>query len=259
MQKGEIVLLELTGRELESGKVFETSNAEVAKKEGVFSETARYAPNPVVVGKGRMIQGVEEELLKMNVGEEKKIILEPSMAFGDRKPELVGIVPLKEFTARKLQPFPGLIVDVNGNAGRVQSVSGGRVRVDFNSDLAGKTVEYELKIVKKLETPVEKAKAIMGKLLGLKLEELEAEFKAEGGELEIELPESIEKMKEIILMKQFLKKELAEDIPEAKKISFKGTPVIEGPAGPDHSAEQEGHSHEGHDHSHEGYEHAHKH
>jgi len=250
MQKGEIILLELTGRELESGKAFETSNAQTARNEGIFSETARYAPNPVIVGKGRMIQGVEEELLKMKVGEEKKIILEPSMAFGDRKPELVGIVPLKEFTSRKLQPFPGLVVDVNGNAGRVQSISGGRVRVDFNSDLAGKTVEYELKIVKRLETPVEKAKAIMGKLLGLKPEELKAEFKAESEELEIELPESIEKMKEILLMKQFLKKELAEDIPEAKKISFKGTSVTEEHSSPGHAPGHEGHSHEGIEHSH---------
>lgn len=220
MQKNDVILLEITGRELETGKVFETTSSETAKKEGIFSQNSKYKPTALVVGKGRMIQGVEEALLEMNVGEERKITLEPEKAFGQRRSDLVGIVPLKEFAARKLQPFPGLVVDINGNAGRVQSVSGGRVRVDFNNDLAGKSVEYVLKVVKKLEAPEEKARALVSKVLGLESEP-SIEFVKESSELLIELPEEIEHMKEASLLKQFLQKELSGDIQEVKKVSFK--------------------------------------
>jgi len=220
MQKGDIILLEMTGKDSESGKVFETTSEETAKKEGAFSQNSRYRPTALVVGKGRMIQGVEEALLEMKVGEERKLTLGPEKAFGERRPDLVGIVPLKEFIARKVQPFPGLVVDVNGNAGRIQSVSGGRVRVDFNNDLAGKTVEYELKIVKKLEDPEEKAKALVSKVLGLE-KEIPMQFNKEASELVIELPAEVEHLKEIAMLKQFLQKELSEDIPELKKVSFK--------------------------------------
>ena len=41
MQKGDVVLVELTGREAESRKVFETTSEEVAKKEGAFAQDWR--------------------------------------------------------------------------------------------------------------------------------------------------------------------------------------------------------------------------
>ena len=217
MQKGDIVLVELTGRGLENGKVFETTSEEIAKKEGISSQQAVYKPTPIVVGKERLIKGLEEALLEMNVGEERKITLGPEKAFGNRRPELVGIVPLKEFTSRKVIPFPGLIVDVNGNAGRVQSVSGGRVRVDFNNDLAGKTVEYEIKIIKKLEGSEEKAKALLEKLLRLK----EVKAFLNGEELSVELPEQAQGMQHLEILKKALEQEIKESIPEIKKLTFK--------------------------------------
>jgi len=217
MQKGDIVLVELTGRELESGKVFETTSEQVARKEGILSQQTAYKPTPISIGKERLIKGLEEALLEMNVGEERKITLDPEKAFGQRRPELVGIVPLKEFTSRKVTPFPGLVVDVNGNAGRVQSISGGRVRVDFNNDLAGKTVEYEIKIIKKLEGTEEKAKALLEKLLGLK----EIQASVNGEELIVELPEQAQKMQHLELLKKVLEKEITESIPEIKKLTFK--------------------------------------
>lgn len=243
MQKGDIILIELTGRELESNKVFETTSEETAKKEGFFSKQASYKPTPVVVGKSRLIQGLEEALSQMKEGEQRKLVLEPEKAFGERRPDLIGIVQLKEFTNRKIAPFPGLVIDINGSAGRVQSISGGRVRVDFNSDLAGKTVEYEIKIVKKLENSLEKAKAILEKLLNLK-EEIQAT--ENNGELIVELPEEVRKMKHLDILKNVLEQEIKESIPEIKKIEFKGEPI---------ATEQE-HEHV-HEHSHEHHEHEH--
>ena len=79
--------------------------------------------------------------------ETKNIVLEPAHAFGERNPQLIRVLPLSEFTKNKVSPIPGTIVNANDMLGKVQSVSGGRVRVDFNPDLAGKKVEYEIKVV----------------------------------------------------------------------------------------------------------------
>jgi len=93
VQKGDIILVELTGRDAESRKVFETTSEETAKKEGIASSNAIFKPTPVIVGKERLIKGLEEALLEMNVGEERKITLEPEKAFGERKPLVHGPDP----------------------------------------------------------------------------------------------------------------------------------------------------------------------
>ena len=51
-----------------------------------------------------------------------------------------------------------------GNAyGRVQSVSGGRVRVDFNHALAGREIEYEIKVENEITNKKEIAETIYEK------------------------------------------------------------------------------------------------
>ena len=217
MQKGDIILVELTGRDAESRKVFETTSREIAEKEGIFSENAIYKPIAIIVGKQALAKGLEKAIEEMREGEERKLSLMPEEAFGERKQELIGIVPLKEFQNRKIKPFPGLIVDLNGNAGRVQSISGGRVRVDFNNDLAGKQVEFEVKVLKKLETAEEKAKALVEKLLG----RLEAKIKIQEEEAEIELPEEAQKSGHLKVLEKIIEKEILENVKELKKVKFK--------------------------------------
>jgi FKBP-type peptidyl-prolyl cis-trans isomerase 2 len=46
-----------------------------------------------------------------------------------------------------MTPYPGMIVSVNRLRGKVLSVSGGRVRVDFNHPLAGKTLRFDVEVV----------------------------------------------------------------------------------------------------------------
>jgi hypothetical protein len=73
-------------------------------------------------------------------------------------------MPLSEFTKRDLQPFPGMVVEIDNQKAKVQSVNGGRVRVDFNHELAGQTLTYDFKVVKILKTPQEKLDALAGDL-----------------------------------------------------------------------------------------------
>jgi FKBP-type peptidyl-prolyl cis-trans isomerase 2 len=163
VKEGSIVEVNYTGKVAASNTVFDTTVEKRAIEAGIFNEKAGYKPVVVVVGENELLRGLDSALKGMRVGEQKKITLRPSEAFGERNPKLVRVLPLKEFKRQKMQPVPGLIVEANGRQGKVQSVSGGRVRVDFNHPLAGKELEYELKIEREINNAKEQVTALFEK------------------------------------------------------------------------------------------------
>jgi FKBP-type peptidyl-prolyl cis-trans isomerase 2 len=167
MQEGSIVEVNYTGKVVLSNEVFDTTVEKKAVDAGIFNERAKYRPVAVIVGESELLKGLDEALKGMNVGEEKKVVLKPADAFGERNPKLIAVLPLREFKRQKMQPVPGLVVEVNGRQGKVQSVSGGRVRVDFNHPLAGKELEYELRVEKELKGAKEQVQALFEKYFGM--------------------------------------------------------------------------------------------
>ncbi|QQR92893.1 MAG: peptidylprolyl isomerase [Candidatus Iainarchaeum archaeon] len=164
MQKGEIISIEFTGKDVTTGNVFDTTNEELAKKSKIYAQNQKYGPVIVSVGNGEVLPGLDHALQQMKAGETKTVKLTPKDAFGERNPDLVKVLPLNEFKKHNVSAVPGTVVNVNDMHGRVQSVSGGRVRVDFNPDLAGRELEYELKVIKQFSTNEEKAHAIAQKI-----------------------------------------------------------------------------------------------
>jgi FKBP-type peptidyl-prolyl cis-trans isomerase 2 len=160
MQKGDFIKLSYIGR-LETGEIFDLTDEEVAKKEGIYNPNIKYGDLPVIVGANFLVKGLDNAMLKLNVGDKKDIELKPEEGFGQRNPELVRTVPKKAFKDQRVEPRPGMIVDFGGMKGRIQSVDAGRVRVDFNNPLAGHTVKYHIEIKEKIEEPAEKIKAIL--------------------------------------------------------------------------------------------------
>ena len=163
MQKGDLVSIEFTGKDISTGKVFDTTNKEKAQQNGIFVEKQMYGPVIVQVGNGELLKGLDSALNEMKSGESKTITLKAKEAFGERNLDLVKVLPLNEFKKHNVSAVPGTVVNVNDMHGRVQSVSGGRVRVDFNPELAGRDVEYELKVLKQFSTNEEKVQALAQK------------------------------------------------------------------------------------------------
>ncbi len=184
-----MVLLEFSGRELTNNRVFDTTSEQEARQAGLYNEGAKFRPVPVVVGHGDVLPALDVALAEMKEGESSTLKLPPEKAFGERRKELVVVAPLQAFLSRKINPVPGLIVDLNGAPGRVQTVSGGRVRVDLNSDLAGKEVEYTLKVAKEIVGAVEKAQALAEKFFPLRGGK--AETRLESGVLKVRLPKEL--------------------------------------------------------------------
>ncbi|MEK6923825.1 MAG: peptidylprolyl isomerase [Candidatus Micrarchaeota archaeon] len=162
----------------------------------VFEKTSK--PVLLELGARQVVPGFEEELLKTNVGEAKSLTLEPTKAFGERREDLIALVPLTQFKQSGVSPTPGQQVELDGRPCRVQSVNGGRVRVDFNHPLAGKSVEYSFKIEEKLSTPEDKLSVLCQEGLpgcGLKLE---------GGVVMITAPAAVRKDAKFLVAKLYV-------------------------------------------------------
>ena len=184
MKEGSIIEIDYTGKAVLTGNVFESTNEKKAIAAGIFSKENQYKPMVVVVGEGHVLQGLETALKEMKKGEEKKFLVKPEEGWGERKAGNIAVVPLKEFKKEKMQPFPGLVVEINGRQGKIQSVNGGRVRIDFNHPLAGKELEYELKIVREITAPKEQIEALYKKYFYMVADE---EKKLKIGQADVEV------------------------------------------------------------------------
>ena len=189
MKKGDIVKVSFTGKDKQTGTIFDTTDEKTAKTAGFDAEKRKFEPVVVVVGNGELVQGLDEALLDMKLGEEKTIEVPPAKGFGERDPKKVGLMALQEFKKRKLNPVPGMIIEADGRYGKVQSVSGGRVRVDFNPDLAGKTLEYKFKVEQQFTKTEEQVQVLLEKFFSrakelpkAKLENDVLEVRAKGGD-----------------------------------------------------------------------------
>ncbi|RLJ04856.1 MAG: peptidylprolyl isomerase [Candidatus Aenigmatarchaeota archaeon] len=152
MKKGSFVKIDYIGKiSDEHGEIFDLTKKDVAEKNKIYNPKIKYAPAPVIVGAGFIIKGLDEALEKMKVGEKKKIKVPAEKAFGPRKKELIKVVPESAFKNQKYSPRPGMVVDFGGTKGRIQSVTAGRVRIDFNNPLAGKDLFYEVEIKEEIK------------------------------------------------------------------------------------------------------------
>ncbi len=161
ISKGDIVRVDFDGYVADGGELFDTTNAETAREKDVFNEKVQYGPIPVLVGGGRIFPGLDEALEGAEVGKKSEVEIPPEKAAGQRDPKLVEMIPIREFQKQDVQPRVGMEVNVKTKVGIITAVTAGRVRVDFNRRLAGKTLKYDFTVISKVEGSEDKVKAIV--------------------------------------------------------------------------------------------------
>jgi FKBP-type peptidyl-prolyl cis-trans isomerase SlyD len=161
VKKGDFIRLDYTGRIQETNEVFDTTNQEVAEKEEIITEGKTYGAIPIVVGGGHILPALDDAVEGMDAGEEKKVEVSPENGFGKRDPNLLQMVPMREFKKQGIKPQVGMAITSEGHTGIIRTVSGGRVTVDFNHELAGKSLEYQVKVEDIIEDDTEKVKAMI--------------------------------------------------------------------------------------------------
>jgi FKBP-type peptidyl-prolyl cis-trans isomerase 2 len=146
---GDTVTIEYTGR-LDDGTVFDTSRAAVAADSELDDEDRDFTPLTVDIGAGRIIEGLEEALVGLDVDDEDTVTIEPAKAYGDRSEDRIVSYDAAEFTAmiEGTEPTVGTRVETeDGLPGEVVDVDDDVVRVDFNHELAGETLEFDVEVV----------------------------------------------------------------------------------------------------------------
>jgi FKBP-type peptidyl-prolyl cis-trans isomerase 2 len=170
ISKGDIVWIDYDGWVVSPNgtrTLFDTTRAETAKKESVFDEKKVYAEFPIIVGHGRILPGLDEALVSAEIGKEITITIPPEKGAGERDPKLVELRPLREFLKQEIHPEVGMEVSLGGRKGTITQVTGGRVRIDYNNPLAGKTIQYSFRVARKAESTEDKLRAILEMDYGL--------------------------------------------------------------------------------------------
>jgi peptidylprolyl isomerase len=133
---GDRVKIEYTGT-LDDGTVFD-SNVD----QGSLLEFE--------VGGGQVIKGFDDAILGMQEGEEKQFSISPADAYGEHDPTLIQKVP-KEVFPPDAELVPGLLFEAGLPTGEkvpavVTAIEGGIVVVDLNHPLAGKRLNFKIKL-----------------------------------------------------------------------------------------------------------------
>ncbi len=122
----------------------------------------------IVLGEGHLFPGVEDDIRGKEVGDGGSVVVTAEEAFGEYDEEEVRTV-----SADKIDDddrFPGARIQIDGQQGVLETIIGGRARVDFNHPLAGEDIEYEYEILDVVEDDLEQARGLMNMFLDLDLE-----------------------------------------------------------------------------------------
>ena len=101
-------------------------------------------------GVGQVIAGLEKRIINMKVGEATQFIVPAAEAYGEYDPNAIQTLPIKQFEGiddlkvglqiqaqdENDQPIQFIVKEINET----------EVTVDFNHPLAGKDLEYKIKI-----------------------------------------------------------------------------------------------------------------
>jgi peptidylprolyl isomerase len=161
VQDKSMVYLDFVAKTKDDGIVYDTTLLEVAKEEGLFRENDRYEPALVVVGWNWLLSAVEDELIGMKIGESKTIEVPPEKGAGLRDTNKIKLIAKVKLAKQGAKGYKGEEIKFGNERGIVTSDLGRKVRVDFNSPFAGKTLIYDVTIKEIISDKIEKLKAVL--------------------------------------------------------------------------------------------------
>ncbi len=222
LSKGDFVLVEYEVRVKETGELLDTTSEEEAKKAGIYDASERYGPRLVIIGEGRLVKGLEKALEGMNEGEEKEVEIPPEEAYGPRDPSKIKIIPLARLARLGITPEPGKVVEIDGKMAVIRSITGGRVLVDFNHPLAGKTLKARVKVVKVLKDVAEKIKhLILRRVVKLSPDDVNVAYKPNEKLVEIKLADKALEVSDLQIAKRIIVAEISRFMRgEVEKVRF---------------------------------------
>jgi peptidylprolyl isomerase len=220
-EKGNFILIDYTAKVKETGEIFDTTVEDVAKKEKLYKEGEIYEPKLIAIGEGWVLKALDENLLNLELSKPAPVEISPDKAFGSRDPEKVRLVPLRRLTAKGITPQLGSRVEFEGKLAVIRTIGAGRVQLDFNPPLAGKTLVYEVTVQKKLETQEEKIRALIHRRIpAVDIAKFEFKVDEQPKEVEVNMPEEAFYIEGVQIAKRGIATDLQKYFPEVTAIRF---------------------------------------
>jgi len=117
----------------------------------VFDSSRNREPFEFTLGEKTVIDGFENAVIGMEVGEKKRITIPPEEAYGPHLQELVIVVP-RDRLPDDLEAVVGMVLELHSDDGRsmsarVTELDGESVTLDANHPLAGESLTFEIELM----------------------------------------------------------------------------------------------------------------
>jgi peptidylprolyl isomerase len=219
VKPGDFLLVNYTLKVKESGETVDTTYDAVAKDAHLHREDSTYGPRFIILGEGWLPKGLEDSLVGLDIGKETTVELPPDKGYGTRDPAKMRLVPLRRFREQGV-PSPGAQIELDGRAAIVRAVGAGRVQVDYNHPLAGRTLIYEVLIEKVVDDDTEKVLNIISKRIP-EVDKTKFNVSRDSSDLTIEVPEEAFYLSGLQVAKKSVTSDLQKYFPNIETISFR--------------------------------------
>jgi len=223
--KGSLILVDYTAKVKDTDEVFDTTIEEDAKKHSIYEQNVKYQPKLVSIGEVSypVLKGLDEALAKTSVGDKLTVEVTPDKGFGERDSKKVRMIPIRKLGEDAEKISIGDTIDVDNKRGIIRFIGSGRVQMDYNHRYAGKTILYDVNVIKSLDSPSDKIGGILKNRLPV--EDSKIAFDLKDKEVNITIPEEILRADGLQIMKHFIQLDIFKFVPTLEKASFVETHV----------------------------------
>jgi peptidylprolyl isomerase len=215
-----LVLIDYTAKVKDTEEIFDTTIEEDAKKHSIHESNVKYQPKLVSIGEVSypVLKGLDEALSKTNVGDKLTVEVTPNKGFGERDSGKVRMIPIRKLGEDAEKVSVGDTIEVDNKRGIIRFIGSGRVQIDYNHRYAGKTILYDVNVIKSLDSPNDKVDEILKNRLPLENSKITFELKDK--EVNIIIPEEILRADGLQIMKHFIQLDIFKFVPSLEKVNF---------------------------------------
>ena len=116
-----------------------------------FDSSKGKEPLHFLVGHQQMISGFEEEMMGAAAGEKREFTLTPDRAYGERQEGAIQKVAKTDFGENAEMLEVGMMMGAQTPQGMmpftISEINGDEVTIDFNHQMAGKTLRFSVEVV----------------------------------------------------------------------------------------------------------------
>lgn len=215
-----MILVDYTAKVKDTEEIFDTTIEEEAKKHSIYEPNVKYQPKLVSIDEVSypVLKGLDEALAKTSTGDKLTVEVTPDKGFGERDSGKVRMIPIRKLGEDAEKVSVGDTIEIDNKRGIVRFIGSGRVQIDYNHKYAGKTILYDVNVVKALDSPKEKIEGILQNRLPM--ENTKINFELKDNQVDIDIPEDILRADGLQIMKHFIQLDIFKFVPTLEKVCF---------------------------------------